>query len=86
MFDKIQNAISLCGYVLWESDRIIYDAEDDSENINNQYIFEGNGYEIILLYEPSVWTDKSNICTNLYSTGYNFIKIGGMIGGHRILY
>lgn len=71
---KIQNAISLCGYVLRESDRIIYDAEDDSENINNQYIFEGNGYEIILLYEPSVWTDKSNICTNLYSTGYNFIK------------
>lgn len=71
---KIQNAISLCGFILRESDRIIYDVEDDSENINNQYIFEGNGYEITLLYEPSIWRDKSNTCTNLYSTGYNFIK------------
>ena len=71
---KMQNAISLCGYVLRESDRIIYDIEDDSENINNQYIFEGNGFEITLLYEPSIWTDKSNVCTNLYSTGYNFLK------------
>lgn len=41
---------------------------------NNQYIFEGNGYEITLLYEPSIWIDRSNACTNLYSTGYNFIK------------
>lgn len=71
---KIQNAISLCGFILQDSDRIIYDVEDDSENINNQYIFEGNGYEITLLYEPSIWIDRSNICTNLYSTGYNFIK------------
>lgn len=71
---KIQNAISLCGFILQDSDRIIYDVEDDSENINNQYIFEGNGYEITLLYEPSIWRDRSNVCTNLYSTGYNFIK------------
>ena len=71
---KIQNAISLCGFVLRESDRLIYDVEDDSENINNQYIFEGNGYEITLLYEPSIWINKSNACTNLYSTGYNFLK------------
>ena len=71
---KMQNAISLCGFILQDSDRIIYDVEDDSENINNQYIFEGNGYEITLLYEPSIWKDRSNVCTNLYSTGYNFIK------------
>lgn len=71
---KIQNAISLCGFILRESDRIIYDVEDDSENINNRYIFEGNGYEITLLYEPSIWIDRNNGCTNLYSTGYNFIK------------
>lgn len=71
---KIQNAIALCGFILQDSDRIIYDVEDDSENINNQYIFEGNGYEITLLYEPSIWIDRSNACTNLYSTGYNFIK------------
>lgn len=71
---KIQNAISLCGYVFKESDRVIYDIEDDTENINNKYIFEGNGYEITLLYEPTIWTDKSNDYTNLYSTGYNFLK------------
>ncbi len=71
---KIQNAISLCGFVLQDLDRIIYDVEDDFENINNQYIFEGNGYEITLLYEPSIWIDRSNTYTNLYSTGYNFIK------------
>lgn len=71
---KIQNAIALCGFILQDSDRVIYDVEDDSENINNQYIFEGNGYEITLLYEPSIWTDRSNTYTNLYSTGYNFIK------------
>ena len=41
---------------------------------DSQYIFEGNGYEITLLYEPSIWIDRSNACTNLYSTGYNFIK------------
>lgn len=78
---KIQNAIALCGFILQDSDRIIYDVEDDSENINNQYIFEGNGYEITLLYEPSIWIDRSNACTNLYSTGYNFIKVSGMIDG-----
>lgn len=71
---KLQNAMSLCGFILRDSDRIIYDVEDDFENINNKYIFEGNGYEITLLYEPSIWIDKSNVCTNLYSTGYNFIK------------
>ena len=71
---KIQNAIALCGFILQDSDRIIYDVEDDSENINNQYIFEGNGYEITLLYEQTICIDRSNSCTNLYSTGYNFIK------------
>lgn len=71
---KIQNAISLCGYVIQESNRIIYDVEDDSEDINNQYIFSGNGYEVTLLYEPSIWVDKVNTGINLYSTGYNFLK------------
>lgn len=71
---KIQKAIVLCGYVLQESNRIVYDEEDDAEEINNRYIFTGNDYELVLLYEPSIWVDKINDGINLYSTGYNFSK------------
>ncbi len=71
---KIQNAIIQCGYVLQESNRIIYDEEDDIEEINNLYIFNGNGYVVTLLYEPSIWVDKINDGINLYSTGFNFSK------------
>ncbi|MBP3602791.1 MAG: hypothetical protein J6J79_01430 [Lachnospiraceae bacterium] len=70
---KIQNAIKQCGYVLQETNRIVYD-EEDTEDINNQYIFNGNGYEMVLLYEPSIWVNKVNDGINLYSTGYNFLK------------
>ena len=62
-------AISLCGYVLREANRIVYDLEDDLEDINNQYIFDGNGYELTLLYEPYIWVNKINDGINLYSTG-----------------
>ncbi len=71
---KIQNSINQCGYVLQESDRIVYDEEDYTEEINNLYIFKGNGYELTLLYEPSIWVNKLNNNVNLYSTGYNFLK------------
>ncbi len=70
---KIQNAITQCGYVLQKSNRIIYD-EDDTEEINNQYIYNGIDYELTLLYEPTIWADKVNDGINLYSTGYNFSK------------
>jgi len=71
---KIQKAIAQCGYLFRESDRIVYDAEDDLGEINNLYVFEGTNYKITLLYEPSIWVDKNNAGTNLYSTGYNFSK------------
>ena len=71
---KIQNAINQCGYILQESDRIVYDEENDIEEINNLYIYNGNGYEIRLLYEPFIWVDKINDGINLYSTGFNFSK------------
>lgn len=71
---KLQKAISLCGYVLQESNRIIYDEEGEAEEINNQYIFKGNGQELTLLYEPFIWIDRIIDGVNLYSTGYNFLK------------
>lgn len=71
---KLQNAISQCGYMLLESNRIIYDQEEDIEEINNLYIFSGNGYEVTLLYEPTIWVDKITNGINLYSTGFNFLK------------
>lgn len=71
---KIQNAINQCGYILQESDQIIYDEEYEAEEINNIYIFNGNGYKITLLYEPFIWVDKINNGINLYSTGFNFSK------------
>lgn len=71
---KIQNALNLCGYILQRSDRIIYDEEEDNEEINNLYVFYGNGYEVTLLYEPFIWVDKVYANINLYSTGFNFVK------------
>lgn len=71
---KFQIALSSCGYVLNEANRLIYDDEDNVEEINNQYIYSGNGYEITLLYEPTIWTNKTCVGINLYSTGYNFSK------------
>lgn len=71
---KLQIALSECGYKLREANRIVYDMEDDMEDINNQYIFDGNGYELKLLYEPYIRTNKVNEGINLYSTGYNFLK------------
>lgn len=71
---KLQTALLKCGFVFRESKRIVYDIEDDIEDINNQYVFSGNGYELTLLYEPFIWVDKINEEMNLYSTGYNFSK------------
>lgn len=71
---KIQNAINQCGYILQEANRVIYNEEDDTEEINNRYVFNGNGNEVILLYEPSIWVDKISNGINLYSTGFNFLK------------
>lgn len=71
---KIQKAINNCGYVLHQSKRVIYDEENDTEEINNLYIYNGNGYMIMLLYEPYIWIDKINNNINLYSTGFNFSK------------
>lgn len=71
---KLQNAILLDGYIFREANRIVYDIEADVEDINNQYIFSGNGFELTLLYEPSIWVNKINEGINLYSTGYNFSK------------
>lgn len=71
---KLQNALTQCGYIFQEANRIIYDIEDDTEDINNQYIFSGHGYKLTLLYEPYIWVDKINEGINLYSTGYNFSK------------
>lgn len=71
---KLQLALVKTGYIFQEANRIVYDMEDDSEAINNQYVFTGNGYELTLLYEPFIWVDKVNEVMNLYSTGYNFSK------------
>lgn len=71
---KLQTVIVQCGYSFVEANRVIYDFENDSEEINNQYKFEGKGQNITLLYEPSIWVDKMNEGINLYSTGYNFSK------------
>lgn len=71
---KLQSAIILCGYSIKETNKITYDMEDDTEEINNQYIFTGGNYELTLFYEPSVWVDKINEEMGLYSTGYNFSK------------
>lgn len=71
---KLQMALVNSGYVFQEANRIVYDIEDGTEDINNQYVFIGNGYELTLLYEPFIWVDKVNEGMNLYSTGYNFSK------------
>lgn len=71
---KLQTALVKCGFVFQESKRIVYDIEDNTEDINNQYVFSGNGYKLTLLYEPFIWVDKINEGMNLYSTGYNFSK------------
>lgn len=72
---KLQSAISMLGYSLQETDRISYGVEkDDESNINNSYRFTGNGYELTLLYEPVIWTNRTNETINLFSTGYNFSK------------
>jgi hypothetical protein len=71
---KLQTALGRAGYIFQEANRIVYDKEDGAEDINNQYIFSGNGYELTLLYEPFIWVDKVNKGMNLYSTGYNFTK------------
>jgi hypothetical protein len=71
---KLQTALEQAGYIFQEANRIVYDMEDGAEDINNQYVFSGNGYELTLLYEPFIWVDKVNEGMNLYSTGYNFSK------------
>lgn len=71
---KIQNALVQSGYILRDAQRVIYNMEDEAEDINNQYIFSGNGCDITLLYEPTIWVNKVNDGMNLYSTGYNFSK------------
>lgn len=71
---KLQTALVQCGYRLQEASRVEYDVEESTEDINNQYIFEGNGYKLTLLYEPYIWVDKVYEEINLYSTGYNFSK------------
>ncbi|MDY2589228.1 MAG: nuclease domain-containing protein, partial [Agathobacter sp.] len=70
---KLQVAITQCGYVLQEVNKIIYD-EDDIEDINNRYLFEGRGYKVTLLYEPYIWDNRIYDDIKLYSTRYNFIK------------
>jgi predicted component of viral defense system (DUF524 family) len=71
---KLQTALGKCGFIFQEANRIIYDIEDDTEEINNQYVFNRNGYKLTLLYEPFIWVNKVNEGMNLYSTGYNFLK------------
>ncbi len=71
---KLQKAIVQSGYELQKAERVVYDLEDGAEDINNQYVFGGNGYEITLLYEPSIFVNKVIDGVNLYSTGYNFVK------------
>ena len=72
---KLQTAISMTGYVLKETDRVIYDPENDEEiGINNYYRFSSGSYDLLLLYEPRIWTNRISNSINLYSTGYNFMK------------
>ena len=71
---KLQTAIVQNGYVLTDTSRVVYDIEDDIEDINNKYVFSGHGYELTLLYEPTIWVNRLNDDINLYSTGYNFTK------------
>ncbi len=72
---KLQTAISMTGYSLKETDRVIYDSEDeDEQGINNLYRFSRNNYELTLLYEPKIWTNQLSNAISLYSTGYNFTK------------
>lgn len=71
---KLQAALVQCGYTFQGADKITYSLHEDTECINNQYIFSGNGYELRLLYEPFIWVNKVNERVNLYSTGYNFLK------------
>lgn len=71
---KLQGALVQCGYMFEGGDKIVYSMEDDTEDINNQYIFSGNGYKLTLFYEPSIWVDEVDKRVNLYSTGYNFLK------------
>ncbi|MGM9968753.1 MAG: DUF2357 domain-containing protein, partial [Rummeliibacillus sp.] len=71
---KLQTAIVQNGYVLTDASRVVYDIEDDLEDINNKYVFSGHGYELTLLYEPTIWVNRLNDGINLYSTGYNFTK------------
>lgn len=71
---KLQTAIVRNGYALTDASRVVYDIEDNFEDINNKYVFSGHGYEITLLYEPSIWVNRLNDGMNLYSTGYNFSK------------
>ena len=71
---KLQTAVVQNGYILTEASRVVYDIEDDPEEINNKYIFSGHGYELTLFYEPLIWVNRLNEGMNLYSTGYNFTK------------
>lgn len=71
---KLQTALVQNGYAITEASRVVYDIEGDSEDINNKYTFSGHGYELTLLYEPSIYGDRLNDGMNLYSTGYNFMK------------
>lgn len=72
---KLQSAISMMGYSLQETERVIYNEEDDDEtNINNKYCFTGNDYQLTLLYEPTILTNGANNPFSLYARGYNFTK------------
>lgn len=71
---KLQTAIAQNGYALIDASRVDYDLEENFEDINNKYVFSGHGYELTLLYEPSIWVNRLNDGMNLYSTGYNFSK------------
>ena len=70
---RLQTAITINGYNLQEATRITYD-EDNTEEINNLYSYEGNGRHVSLFYEPTIWVDKNSRHFNLYSTGYNFTR------------
>lgn len=72
---KFQSAVAMCGYTLKSAARVVYEQDDEEEEeINNQYIFDGDYYEVTLFYEPSIWVDRISEGLNLYSTGYNFSK------------
>lgn len=71
---KLQMAIVRNGFSLNDASRVVYDIEDNLEDINNKYVFSSHGYVLTLLYEPSIWVNRLNDGMNLYSTGYNFSK------------